>query len=109
MKLNAVERSLERFHYHTFQVPENPLDPFEKLNVTFPTNAHGESSTIQANRETHVKEIVFTRAPEKRMFETSFRAAAPSRLRRSGAAVDRGAGGRQRPSTDSFRERRRSS
>jgi hypothetical protein len=85
MKLNDVERSLERFYYDTFQVPENPLDPFEKLNVTFPANAHGESSTIQANREANVKEIVFTRAPEKRMFETSFRAAAPSRLRRSGA------------------------
>ncbi len=72
MKLNDVERPLEHFHYDTFQVPENPLDSFEKLRVTFPTNAQGEISTLQANLETNVKEIVFTRAPEKRMFETSF-------------------------------------
>lgn len=72
MKLNDVERPLEHFHYDTFQVPENPLDSFEKLRVTFPTNAQGEISTLQANLEANVKEIVFTRAPEKRMFETSF-------------------------------------
>ena len=36
MKLNDVERPLEHFHYDTFQVPANPLDPFEKLRVTLP-------------------------------------------------------------------------
>ena len=72
MKLNDIERPLEHFHYDTFQVPENPLDQFEKLRITFPTNAQGEISTLQANLESRVSEIVFTRAPEKRMFETSF-------------------------------------
>ncbi len=72
LKLNDVERPLEHFHYDTFQVPENPLDAFEKLRVTFPTNAQGEISTVQANLETSVKEIVFTRRAEKQMFETSF-------------------------------------
>ena len=72
MKLNDVERPLEHFHYDTFQVPENPLDAFEKLRVTFPTNAQGEISTVQANLEANVKEIVFTRRAEKRMFEASF-------------------------------------
>jgi CubicO group peptidase (beta-lactamase class C family) len=72
MKLNDVERSLEHFHYDTFQVPENPLDSFEKLRVTFPTSAQGEISSLQANLEANVKEIVFTRAAEKQMFETSF-------------------------------------
>ncbi|HYM12864.1 MAG TPA: serine hydrolase [Bryobacterales bacterium] len=72
LKLNDVERPLEHFHYDTFRVPENPLDPFEKLRVTFPTNAQGEIATAQAILEENVKEIVFTRAPEKRMFEPSF-------------------------------------
>jgi len=72
LKLNDVERPLEHFHYDTFQVPENPLDAFEKLRVTFPTNAQGEISTVQANLESHVKEIEFTRKAEKRMFEASF-------------------------------------
>jgi hypothetical protein len=40
--------------------------------VTFPTDSQGEISTVQANLEPNVKEIVFTRAPEKRMFEPSF-------------------------------------
>jgi CubicO group peptidase (beta-lactamase class C family) len=72
MKLNDVERPLEHFHYDTYQVPENPLDPFEKLRVTFPTNAQGEIATVQATLDSNVKDIVFTRAPEKRMFEASF-------------------------------------
>jgi hypothetical protein len=72
LKLNDVERPLEHFHYDTFQVPENPLDAFEKLRVTFPTNAQGEISTVQANVESNVKEIAFTRRAEKRMFEASF-------------------------------------
>jgi CubicO group peptidase (beta-lactamase class C family) len=72
MKLNDTERPLEHFHYDTFQVPENPLDSFEKLRITFPTSDQGEVSTLQANLESNVKEIVFTRAAEKRMFETTF-------------------------------------
>src|SRR5260370_8713981 len=72
MKLNDIERPLEHFHYDTFQVPENPLDSFEKLRITFPTSQQGEISTVQANLDANVKEIVFTRAPEKRMFEPPF-------------------------------------
>jgi CubicO group peptidase (beta-lactamase class C family) len=72
LKLNDVERPLEHFHFDTFQVPENPLDPFEKLRVTLPTNAQGELSKVEANLEPNVKEIVFKRVAEKRMFETSF-------------------------------------
>jgi hypothetical protein len=72
MKLNDVERPLEHFHYDTFQVPQNPLDPFEMLKVTLPTDAQGEISELQANLESSVKEIVFKRVAEKRMFETAF-------------------------------------
>ena len=72
LKLNDVERPLEHFHYDTFQVPENPLDPFEKLRVTLPTDTQGELSKAEANLEAGVKEIVFKRVAEKRMFETSF-------------------------------------
>jgi hypothetical protein len=72
LKLNDVERPLEHFHFDTFQVPENPLDAFEKLRVTLPTDVQGELSTVQTNLEPSVKEIVFRRVAEKRMFETSF-------------------------------------
>jgi hypothetical protein len=72
LKLNDVDRPLEHFHYDTFQVPENPLDSFERLKVTFPTDAQGELSTVQANLDSNVKEIVFTRVAEKRMFDATF-------------------------------------
>ena len=72
LKLNDIERPLEHFHYDTFQVPENPLDSFEKMRVTFPTDAQGEISFVSANLDANVKEIVFTRAAEKQMFETRF-------------------------------------
>lgn len=72
LKLNDIERPIEHFHYDTFQVPENPLDSFEKLRVTFPANAQGEIATVEANLEPNVKNIVFTRRAEKQMFETSF-------------------------------------
>lgn len=72
LKLNDVERPLQHFHYDTFQVPENPLDSFEKLRVTLPTDAQGEISRLEATLEEQTAEIVFTRAPEKRMFDTAF-------------------------------------
>jgi hypothetical protein len=42
------------------------------LRLTFPTDAQGEISTVQANLDSNVKEIAFTRAAEKRMFDPSF-------------------------------------
>jgi len=69
MKLNDVERPLEHFHYDTFQVPADPLDPFEKLRVTFPTDPQGEVSTLTATLEPNVKAIVFTRVADSRMFD----------------------------------------
>jgi CubicO group peptidase (beta-lactamase class C family) len=71
-KLNDIERPLEHFHFETFQVPEDPLDSFEKLRFTFPTNAQGEIAKVEATLDTNVKEIVFTRVAEKRMFERPF-------------------------------------
>ncbi len=72
MKLNDVERPLEHFHFDSFQVPENPLDSFEKFRVSFPTNEQGDVASLQAVVEPSVKAIEFTRRAERRMFETSF-------------------------------------
>lgn len=72
MRLNDLERRIEHFHYDTFQVPADPLDSLEKLKITFPVAADGEISSIHATLESSVKDIVFTRVPERRMYETSF-------------------------------------
>jgi hypothetical protein len=72
MKLNDVTRPLEHFHYDTFQVPADPLDPFEKLRLTFQTDPQGELSMVTGTLEGSVKDIVFKRVAERRMFETAF-------------------------------------
>jgi CubicO group peptidase (beta-lactamase class C family) len=72
LTLNDIHRPLEHFHYDTFQVPANPLDPFEKLKLTFQTDPQGELSSLSTTLDSNVKDIVFHRVAEQRMFEASF-------------------------------------
>jgi hypothetical protein len=53
-------------------VPENPLDPLEKTKVMFMTNVSGDIDSMAIPLEEHVKDIVFTRMPERQMTERSF-------------------------------------
>jgi hypothetical protein len=52
-------------------IPENRLDPLEKLRVMFFTDVKGAIGSLCMPLEPDVKGIVFTRVPEKRMFERS--------------------------------------
>lgn len=70
--LNRITKSLRHFHYDIFEVPPNPLDPFEKMKVAFQTDLKGDISSLSMPLETNVKDIVFTRVAEKRMRERSF-------------------------------------
>jgi len=70
--LNELTTHLRHFHYDVFEVPENPLDPFEKQKVMFFTNEGGDIGSVSLPLEPNVKPIVFTRVPEKQMFERSF-------------------------------------
>jgi len=73
MALNTkITSPLRHFHYDIWQVPENELDPLAKTLVTFHTDAKGLISSVSAPFEPTVKDIVFTRVPEKRMRERSF-------------------------------------
>jgi len=73
MVLNTkITSPLRHFHYDMWQVPENELDPLQKTLVTFHTDAKGLVSSLSAPFEPTVKEIVFSRVPEKRMRERSF-------------------------------------
>ncbi len=72
MALNDVRRPVDHFHYDTFQVPADPLDPFEKLKITFQTDPQGEIASLSATLDGNVKDIVFERVADKRMFEPSF-------------------------------------
>jgi CubicO group peptidase (beta-lactamase class C family) len=65
MSLNLLSSPLRHFHYDVFEVPEDPLNPIEKTKVMFSTDARGDISSLSMPLQPDVKDIVFTRMPEK--------------------------------------------
>jgi CubicO group peptidase (beta-lactamase class C family) len=72
MTLNKVSRKLEHYHYDQFQVPADPLDQFEKMKVMFITDLDGDISSISMPLQPDVKDIVFTRMPDRQLTQRSF-------------------------------------
>ena len=72
LKINKITASVAHLHYDVFQVPDAPFDPFAKLKVSFFSDANGDISTLTLPLETSVKDIVFTRLPDKQLTERSF-------------------------------------
>jgi CubicO group peptidase (beta-lactamase class C family) len=72
LTLNRLSRPVHHFHYDTFAVAPDPLDPLEKTKVTFNTDLKGNISSLSMPLESQVKPIVFERAAEKQMFRTDF-------------------------------------
>ena len=72
LTLNKVTKPLKHYHYDVFQVPEDALDPFEKLKVTFITDLNGDISSLSMPLEASVKDIVFARLPDKQLTEHGF-------------------------------------
>ena len=71
-KLNDLTRTVEHFHYDTFAVPADPIDPIEKLKISFITDLNGDISSVSIPLEENVKSIIFDRVAEKQMFERAF-------------------------------------
>ena len=65
LRLNQLTSPLRHFHYDVFEIPENPIDPMEKTKMQFFMDVQGEISSLSIPLEPHVKDIVFTRRPEK--------------------------------------------
>jgi len=72
VQINKISESVAHLHYDVFQVPDAPFDPFAKLKVSFFSDANGDISTLALPLETNVKDIVFTRLPDKQLTERSF-------------------------------------
>lgn len=72
LTLNKVSKSLEHYHYDVFQVPADPLEPFEKMKVEFLTDIDGDISSLSMLLEPTVKDIVFTRMPDRQLTQRSF-------------------------------------
>jgi CubicO group peptidase (beta-lactamase class C family) len=70
--LNKVTKPLEHYHYDQFQIPADPLDPFEKMRVQFVTGMDGDISSLSMPLQPDVKDIVFTRMPDKQLTQRSF-------------------------------------
>jgi CubicO group peptidase (beta-lactamase class C family) len=72
LALNKVTRSLKHYHYDVFEVPDNPHDDFAKLKVMFSSDISGEISSLSMPLEPNVKDIVFTRLPDKQLLDRRF-------------------------------------
>jgi CubicO group peptidase (beta-lactamase class C family) len=72
LTLNKVARTLEHYHYDIFQVPADPLDPFEKMKLSFNTDLNGDISSLSMPLEATVKDIVFTRMPDRQLSDPKF-------------------------------------
>jgi CubicO group peptidase (beta-lactamase class C family) len=70
--LNKLSKPLKHYHYDVFRVPEDPLDPFEGGTVMFHADANGDISSLSMPLEPAVKDIVFTRMPDRQLTERTF-------------------------------------
>src|SRR5271165_353618 len=72
LTFNKITRPLEHYHYDQFQVPADPLDPFQKMKVSFVTGTDGDISSLSMPLQPDVKDIVFTRLPDRQLTQRSF-------------------------------------
>ncbi len=72
MTVNKVTRTLEHYHYDVFQVPADPLDDFQKMKVVFLTGMDGDISSLSMPLQPDVKDIVFTRMPDRQLTQRGF-------------------------------------
>jgi len=72
LKVNLITVQVAHLHYDVFQVPDAPFDPFAKMKVEFFTDANGDIASLSLPLETNVKDIVFTRLPDKQLSDRTF-------------------------------------
>jgi hypothetical protein len=63
---------VEHLHYDVFQVPDDPFDEFARAKVMFLSDANGDISSLSLPLETNVKDILFTRLPDKQLMDRKF-------------------------------------
>jgi CubicO group peptidase (beta-lactamase class C family) len=63
---------MNHYHYDMFEIAEQDLQPLSKQKVSFHTNALGDVDSLSVPLEPSVKEIVFTRLPDRKMMEKTF-------------------------------------
>jgi len=70
---NDIPVPLEHWHYETFNGMKDPKDPtFENMKFLFQTDVKGNIASVAAAFEASVKDIVFTKKPDARLFDAKY-------------------------------------
>jgi len=69
---HTMGSTAEHWHYDVWRVPHDPLDLMSETEVMFNTDWEGNIASLSSSMEPSVKDIVFTKLPDKRMRERSF-------------------------------------
>jgi CubicO group peptidase (beta-lactamase class C family) len=69
---NSIVTPLEHWHYDTFNGGKVKDGVFEDMKFTFHTDVNGFVSSVSAPFEPSVKEIVFVKKPDARLFDPAF-------------------------------------
>jgi CubicO group peptidase (beta-lactamase class C family) len=69
---HTMQSTAQHWHYDVWRVPHNPLDLLQETEIMFNTDWEGNVASLSCALESNVKDIIFTRMPERRMHEPSF-------------------------------------
>ncbi|HKQ06525.1 MAG TPA: serine hydrolase [Blastocatellia bacterium] len=69
---NGIRTPLEHWHYETFSGLKAADPTFENMKYTFQTDADGYVARVAVPFEAAVKEIVFTKRPDARLYEAEY-------------------------------------
>jgi len=69
---NGITTGLDHWHYETFNGMKAADSTFEDMKFTFQTDAQGVVSALAVPFEASVKDIVFTKKPDARLFDAEY-------------------------------------
>jgi hypothetical protein len=70
---NGIPVPLEHWHYETFNGMKDPKDPtFENMKFLFQTDVKGNVASLAVAFEPSVKDIVFAKKPDARLFDAKY-------------------------------------
>ena len=69
---NGIQTPLEHWHYDTFSGAKAKDNTFENQKYSFGTDVSGFIARVSVPYEASVKEIVFTKKPDARLFDASY-------------------------------------
>jgi len=72
ISFHGMQSKAEHWHYEVWRTPHDPLDLLEETEIMFNTDWEGNIASLSCAIEPRVKDIVFTRLPDRRMRERNF-------------------------------------